>query len=159
MNTFAITINSAISTLEICDRQARKDCGKIARFTYNTYTVLSSAEAKAHYRYAWKKFMQLAEIIGLVAIALCNDLDRWISEHERVQAVEPMQDEVMAEPIEQPIDRTAEPVKIQQPHPAELTDRELIQLAKQKRVQQALKMALNRKLSSNARQRLIDAIA
>lgn len=89
METIAITLDSAVSTLQILDRQARKDSGKVIRFTYGVYNVLTSAEAKRKYRIAREVAGRIAEIVVLIAIALASDLDRWIQSHEQSQVVEP----------------------------------------------------------------------
>lgn len=66
-STIEITIASAWSTLQILDRQARKDCGKVAGGLYSLYLILSSRQAMQTYRALW----QLLVIIAMIAWALC----------------------------------------------------------------------------------------
>lgn len=73
MQSFIITATSAAQTLQILDRQARRDTGKVIRFTYRAYRVLSSPQAIATYRTLWA-CLQLA---CMVAIALGASAREW----------------------------------------------------------------------------------
>lgn len=66
----SITAQSAWEVLQICDRQARRDAAKVARFTYATYRVLSGPEAVATYRWLWSVAVLAWDFAALlVAIA------------------------------------------------------------------------------------------
>lgn len=50
MNTLQITVNSAWDTLQIIDRQSRKDVSKLIEFGYSAYLAATSPEAIVLYR-------------------------------------------------------------------------------------------------------------
>jgi hypothetical protein len=61
-----IMVRSGWETLQILDRQARKDTSKILKFGQSTYRILTSPDAIKTYRILG----QLIVIIGMLAIAL-----------------------------------------------------------------------------------------
>lgn len=106
MNSFAITFNSAIATLQICDRQARKDANKVIQFARSTYAQATSEDAIALYQTIWsitvhpwqerqltpnlqtyQAVVRLGALFGLLAIACgaqcrewCDRLVTWAEE-------------------------------------------------------------------------------
>jgi hypothetical protein len=64
MNTFALTAVSAWSTLLICDRQARRDCAKIARALQTCYAIATHPEAIRTYRMIYRA-LEIAVLVTL----------------------------------------------------------------------------------------------
>lgn len=55
---------SAWETLQVLDRQSRKDTGKVIRFGYDVYRLLSSPKAIACYRMAWQAIVAALRFCG-----------------------------------------------------------------------------------------------
>jgi hypothetical protein len=83
MNTTTATvITSAIETLQICDRQARKDVDKVIRFSKQVYAVLTSDKAIGYYQIAHEAIGRTIEVFWVIGVTLIDLLDRWIESHE-----------------------------------------------------------------------------
>lgn len=78
-----ITIASAWSTLQILDRQARKDCTKITQFTYGVYLALTSRRAKQTYRMIRNAIAIVWAVLWAVWVTLEQFPDQHL-EHEPI---------------------------------------------------------------------------
>lgn len=72
-STVQISVQSAIETLQICDRQARKDTGKVIDTLYSGYLLLTSPEAKQTYR----MIREIVVIACMVAYAAGMSFREW----------------------------------------------------------------------------------
>lgn len=76
MNSFVLTAQSAWETLQICDRQARKDYAKCDRFARTIYAILSSEEARRWYRITWNCIVlacMAVVYLGMVCREWCDN--------------------------------------------------------------------------------------
>jgi hypothetical protein len=92
LKSFQITAQSALSTLQILDRQGRQDARKVTAAVTRIVQILTSREAVQMYRMTWNALT----IAGMIAIALGMSAREWcdvLVENSLVQpspeAVEP----------------------------------------------------------------------
>lgn len=73
----AITATTAWDTLGIVARQSRKDTRKVIAFTYSTYILLTSPEAKQTYRAIYKAAEWITVTGWMICVALWLTLGEW----------------------------------------------------------------------------------
>jgi hypothetical protein len=105
---FAIVSNSAWSTLLICDRQARRDTGKVLAAIAWTVEILTCQQAIQTYRAIWRLMQIVWSIAVLLFLLLHKQVDRAVAECEApapIAAVEPavQEPEVVAAETVEPI--------------------------------------------------------
>lgn len=138
-----ITIASAWSTLQICDRQARKDCTKVTQATYTVYLALTSTQAKQTYRTIWSALQVVVAVAWWLVLLVSEIPDRHLrtepiallpAADEEVEEVSPIQHTVV------PFKRPAPKVKTIE----DLTRAELLELAQQRGLPNYRKMSTDR---------------
>lgn len=106
LKSFEITAQSAWSTLQILDRQAHRDCAKIARFAGSITIAFTSRDAIRTYR----AIGRLCVIAGMVAIALgYSARDAWEWFLRENAAPQPIAEQAVTE-FDPVLENAAEPV-------------------------------------------------
>lgn len=103
-----ITAISAWSVLQICDRQARRDCGKLARLTYRAYCFLTSRQARQTYREIWRRLVIAVMMMVAIGLWVVEQLDQYVEscQDKPVNTVAPV---VATAPV-QPVVKESVPV-------------------------------------------------